>query len=86
MTENRVRGGVEHGEDGKFKDKYSDDDVIDAVREANPEPLTNKEVAQRVGCSKPTAHNRLHELADEGRVHTKKVGANARVWWVEDND
>ncbi|UTF55956.1 helix-turn-helix domain-containing protein [Natronosalvus rutilus] len=83
MTESKVRGNVEHGEGGKFKDKYSDDDVVDALLEAHPEPLTNKEVAQRVGCSKPTAHNRLHELAEDDRVLTKKVGANARVWWVE---
>lgn len=84
MTESRVRGDVEHGEGGKFVDKYDDDDVVQALIEANPEPLTNKEVAQRVGCSKPTAHNRLHELAEDDQVLTKKVGANARVWWVDE--
>lgn len=83
MPEGEVRGGVTHGEGGKFEDKYSDDDVVQALAEAYPEPLTNQEVADRVGCSKATAHNRLHELNGEGAVFTKKAGAKARVWWVD---
>jgi len=85
MPEGQVRGGVAHGEGGKFEDKYSDDEVLQALITANPEPLTNQEVADQVGCSKATAHNRLHELQDEGKVHTKQPGARARVWWVDLN-
>jgi len=83
MTEGEVRGGVEHGEEGKFEDKYDDDDVVQALAEAYPEPLTNQEVADRVGCAKATAHNRLHELEEEAVVHTKQPGARSRVWWVD---
>lgn len=86
MPQGEVRGGVEHGEGGKFLDKYSDDEVLDVLVGAHPEPLTNKEVAQRIGCSKATAHNRLHELAAEDRVFTKEAGARARVWWVEPSE
>lgn len=83
MPEGEVRGGVQHGEGGKFQDKYSDDEVLGTLIGAYPEPLTNKEVSERIGCSKATAHNRLHELNDEGQVFTKEVGARARVWWVD---
>ena len=83
MPEGKVRGDVPSGEAGRFVDKYNDNDTIEALETASPEPLTNKEVAKRVGYSKPTAHNRLHELADDGVVLTKKVGAKARVWWVD---
>jgi len=83
MPQGEVRGGVQHGEGGKFQDVYSDDEVLEALIGAYPEPLTNKEVASRLGCSKATAHNRLHELNDEGQVSTKEVGARARVWWVD---
>lgn len=83
MPEGEVRGGVEHGEGGKFQDKYEDDDVVQALVEAYPEPLTNKEVSEAVGCAKATAHNRLHDLLDEGIVYTKEPGARARVWWVD---
>ena len=83
MPEGEVRGGVTHGEGGKFEDKYSDNDVVQALAEAYPEPLTNQEVADRVGCAKATAHNKLHALENEGEVYTKKAGAKARVWWVD---
>lgn len=83
MPDNNIRGNVEHGEGGKFEDKYDDDDVVHALAEAYPEPLTNQEVADRIGCAKATAHNRLHELEEDGIVHTKQPGARARVWWVD---
>jgi len=79
----QIRGDVEHGEGGKFQDKYEDDDVVQALAEAYPEPLTNQEVADRVGCAKATAHNRLHELEEKGVVFTKQPGARSRVWWVD---
>lgn len=85
MPEGEVRGNVEHGEGGKFQDKYSDDEVLDALIQAHPEPLTNKDVKERIGCSKATAHNRLHELNGEGKIETKMAGARARVWWVDLN-
>lgn len=85
MPEGQVRGGVAHGEGGKFEDKYSDDEVLQALIEAHPEPLTNQEVADRIDCSKATAHNRLHELKEGGKVETKQPGARARVWWVDLN-
>lgn len=46
------------------------------------EPLTATEVADRSGCSRRTALNRLHDLEDDGAVASKKVGGRARVWWV----
>lgn len=79
----KIRGDVEHGEGGKFEDKYEDDDVVRALADAYPEPLTNQEVADRVGCAKATAHNRLHELEEDGIVYTKQPGARSRVWWVD---
>lgn len=51
-------------------------------REDPAEPLTAPEVADRLGCSRRTALNRLHELADRGDVESKKVGGRSRVWWV----
>nr|WP_255148870.1 bacterio-opsin activator domain-containing protein [Halorarius halobius] len=45
------------------------------------EPLTSREVAEAVGCSRRTAYNKLRRLASRGDLGTKKVGARARVWW-----
>lgn len=85
MTDGGVRGDVDQGADGLFEPKYDDEDVVDALVDAHPEPLKVGEVAERVGCSETTAHNRLHRLFDRSYpgLATKKVGANARVWWVD---
>jgi len=59
-------------------------DVLAAFddRDDPAEPLTSTEVADRAGCSRRTALNRLHDLKDAGDVASKKVGGRARVWWV----
>jgi len=51
-------------------------------REDYAEPLTASEVADRVGCSRRTALNKLHELEDETDLTSKKVGGRSRVWWI----
>lgn len=83
MTKGEVRGGVEQAPDGKFVDKFGDDEVVEVLASAYPEPMTNGEVADAIDSVKATAHNRLHDLHEEGVVETKKVGARARVWWVD---
>lgn len=84
MPDAGVNGDVEHGAGGKFEPKYDDEEIVAALVDAHPEPLKVGEVAERVGCSETTAHNRLHRLSDNSYpgLATKKVGANARVWWV----
>jgi len=44
-------------------------------------PLTTPEVADRLDLGRRTAYGRLERLVDQGFLDTKKVGANARVWW-----
>lgn len=51
-------------------------------REDYAEPLTATEVADRLGCSRRTALNKLHDLEDETDVTSKKVGGRSRVWWI----
>ncbi|GGO01550.1 helix-turn-helix transcriptional regulator [Haloarcula pellucida] len=53
------------------------DDRSDPAR-----PLTANDVMEAVDCSRRTAHNKLNELVEQGRLATRKVGARGRVWWV----
>ena len=80
-----VRGGLDQAETGEFLAKYDDSDVVAAFVEAAPEPLAAKEIAERVGCSKMTAHNRADRLVEEGVLKTKKLGARARVFWLAES-
>ncbi len=64
--------------------QYTESDVIEVFRDRNDyaEPLTASEVADRLGCSRRTALNKLHSLAAETDVTSKKVGGRSRVWWI----
>ncbi|MEF8781794.1 MAG: HTH domain-containing protein [Haloarculaceae archaeon] len=46
------------------------------------EPLTAREVADELGCSRRTALNKLHDLEAETELTSKKVGGRSRVWWI----
>jgi PAS domain S-box-containing protein len=45
-------------------------------------PRTTTEIADRLDVGRRSAYDRLQRLADRGRIRTKEVGANARVWWL----
>jgi MarR-like DNA-binding transcriptional regulator SgrR of sgrS sRNA len=51
-------------------------------RDDYAEPLTASEVADRLGCSRRTALNKLHDLQEETDITSKKVGGRSRVWWI----
>ncbi|MDG5759748.1 bacterio-opsin activator domain-containing protein [Natronococcus sp. A-GB1] len=52
-----------------------------AVFDGSGEPRTTPEVAERLELGRRSAYARLERLAEQGCLETKKVGANARVWW-----
>lgn len=64
--------------------EYTEADVVEVFkdREDHAEPLTASEVADRLNCSRRTALNRLHDLANDTDLTSKKVGGRSRVWWI----
>lgn len=64
--------------------EYSEGDVVEVfkARDDYAEPLTASEIADRLGCSRRTALNRLHDLEESTEVTSKKVGGRSRVWWI----
>lgn len=44
------------------------------------EPLTSREVADQVGCTRRTAFAKLTHLDDDGKLQTKLI-AGIRFWW-----
>jgi len=64
--------------------EYTESDVVEVfrTREDHAEPLTASEVAERLDCSRRTALNRLHDLAEDTEITSKKVGGRSRVWWI----
>lgn len=66
---------------GQYRTAYRDEDFIEVIRAAD-QPST-PEVADALGCADRTALVRLHDLADEGKVERRKVGA-VNLWSVAD--
>ena len=44
-------------------------------------PRTTPEIAAELALGRRSTYDRLERLVDHGVLETKKVGANARVWW-----
>jgi len=66
------------------REQFTLDDVFGVFedRSDSARPLTASDVMDAVDCSRRTAHNKLGELVEQGRLETRKVGARSRVWWV----
>lgn len=71
-------------ESGQYRTAYTDEDFLDAIRSADDQPST-PEIAAALGCADRTALVRLHDLADEGKVKRRKVGA-VNLWSVADEE
>jgi len=52
-----------------------------AVFDGEGVPWTTTEVADQLELGRRSTYDRLDRLAAQGWLETKKVGANARVWW-----
>lgn len=68
------------GRDTEFE--LADVTAVFEDRDDYAEPLTASEVAERLGCSRRTALNKLHELEEGTAITSKKVGGRSRVWWI----
>jgi HTH domain. len=82
MTNTLEAEGPDMGDPGRIP-ATTPDDVLDvfATRDDRGEPLTAPELAERLNCSRRTALNKLHDLADRGDVASKKAGGRSKVWW-----
>ena len=76
-VKSKVRGDVDRASGGEFMPKYNDDDVLELLASAAPEPLSAPEVADEVGRSRGTARNKLDSFVDEGIVAKKNSGHGA---------
>ena len=76
--------GPEGEDGGAFRQRVTDSDVLEALRE-HPDPVaTTSELAEVLNVSSETARRHLSELHERGLVDRKTVGARAVVWWALD--
>ena len=68
-----IRAGGERDDQGKFSTKYEPNEFLDALVQLGGSGST-KEVADKVECARRTAHYRLSDLQEAGRVTSREVG------------
>jgi predicted ArsR family transcriptional regulator len=78
-----MRMSRSRGDDGRYVEKVSLDDVIAHLLERE-EPVTGKEVGGTLGISNRSALDKLNTLHDREIVERKKVGGGAVIWWLTD--
>lgn len=65
----------------------SHDDVLQFVQRNSCPFVTSGDVAERFDeVHDRTIRKRLNDLVESGRLEMRKVGANAKVWYVPDYD
>ena len=62
---------------GRYDSEFDDEDFLVALDEL--ELPTSGDVADVVGCSRPTARRRLQQLEEDGEVESKEIGGY-QVW------
>lgn len=76
--------GATRDDTGKFSTKYEPDDFVEALRQLGGAGST-REIADKVGCARRTAHYRLSNLQEDSRVDSREVGKSI-LWQVTDDD
>jgi response regulator of citrate/malate metabolism len=71
-------------EDGQYVEQVTLESVLDVFRRTELPVLTATEVADELGCARPTAYQKLETLVDRGELNKKKVGARAVVYVYSD--
>lgn len=62
--------------------EVSVDDVVECVEKAG-EPMTAREVAEILACSRATALEKMDLAVSHGRLHSKKPHPTCRIFWKD---
>ena len=71
----------ERDEGGQYVETVTLESVLSVFEQAEAPVVTASEVAEELECSRPSAYNKLNDLAERGELRKKKVGSRAVVWW-----
>jgi predicted HTH transcriptional regulator len=77
MTDERERDTS-----GQFAEETTDDDILVAMRESEFPAVTARWVADTLKIERPSAHRRLEELHEDGRIERGKLSPRVVIWWI----
>lgn len=65
-------------ETGQYKEVYSDEAILELLRGTR---LSTSEIANKLGCHRTTAYDRLTEMEKRNKVSSSAVG-NTLIWEI----
>ena len=77
--------GKDRAETGEYVESVPHDDVLKLLEGMYDPVVTVKDVADALDCSGETARRKLSDLHERGEVKKMQVGANAVVWWLNED-
>ena len=77
--------GKDRAETGEYVETVPHDDVLKLLEGMSDPVVTVKGVADALDCSGETARRKLSDLHERGQVKKMQVGANAVVWWLNED-
>ena len=69
-------------EGGRFAEKITSQDILKAFDASDEPVLSATEIAEEFGVTRQTITRRLNEMAEEGLVESKQMGARSVAWWA----
>ena len=67
---------------GGRRKTVSDEELLEAIRASEPPTVNAHSLAEEVPLSRRCVHARLMDLVEEGKVKTRTLGGDSRVWWI----
>lgn len=72
-------------ESGRFASNFTDEELLRAVPRAGESPVaTAGDVADALDSHRETVRNRLDKITGTNGLRSRRIGARARIWWIED--
>ncbi|WP_232703566.1 PAS domain-containing sensor histidine kinase [Halobacterium wangiae] len=71
---------------GPSRDDYGETLALFDQRDDPTEPLTTPEIADSLETARETVYKRLENLVSRGKLKSKDISADARVWWRPHTD
>ena len=60
--------------------------MLTFMREASEPAQTPRSIVDEFGVERPSVHERLQRLADEGRVERGRLSPRVVIWWGPDDE
>jgi len=71
-----------NSDSGQYEEVYSTEEIVGLLQDTR---LGTSEVADRLGCHRTTAHDRLNELERQGIITHDRVG-NTHLWSLANDE